>query len=133
MRLPEEPESPAQINIVPMIDVIFAVLTFFIMSSLFLTRSEGVSVNLPKATTAETQPETRLVVTIDQQGQLSLNRQPIELSTLSQAIQQQTASSQSVLVIINADERVTHGRVIAVMDQLRTISRVKLAIGAERP
>jgi biopolymer transport protein ExbD len=133
MRLPEEPESPSQINIVPMIDVIFAVLTFFIMSSLFLTRSEGVSVNLPKATTAETQPETRLVVTIDQQGQLSLNRQSLELSALTQAIQQQTSSSQSVLVIINADERVAHGRVIAVMDQLRTIAGVKLAIGTERP
>lgn len=41
MRLQDEPDIPAQINIVPMIDVIFAILTFFIMSTLFLTRSEG--------------------------------------------------------------------------------------------
>ncbi|MBW4522373.1 MAG: biopolymer transporter ExbD [Scytolyngbya sp. HA4215-MV1] len=133
MRLPEEPELPPQINIVPMIDVIFAILTFFIMSTLFLTRSEGLSVNLPKATTAETQQESKIVVTIDQQGQLSLNRQPIDLNSLTQSVQQQVQSNQSVLVIINADERVTHGRVIAVMDQLRMISGVKLAIAAERP
>lgn len=53
MRLPEEPDLPPQINIVPMIDVIFAILTFFILSSLFLTRLEGIPVNLPKAGTAE--------------------------------------------------------------------------------
>ncbi|MEY2914612.1 MAG: hypothetical protein RLZZ184_3921, partial [Cyanobacteriota bacterium] len=44
MRLPDEPDIPAQINIVPMIDVIFAILTFFIMSTLFLNRSEGLPV-----------------------------------------------------------------------------------------
>jgi biopolymer transport protein ExbD len=43
MRLPDEPEMAVQINIVPMIDVIFAILTFFIMSSLFLSRVEGLS------------------------------------------------------------------------------------------
>jgi len=48
MRLPDEPEIPTAINIVPMIDVIFAILAFFIMSTLFLTRSEGLSVNLPQ-------------------------------------------------------------------------------------
>ena len=53
MRLPDEPELPAQINIVPMIDVIFAILTFFIMSTLYLHRSEGLPVNLPQAATAK--------------------------------------------------------------------------------
>ncbi len=52
MRLPDEPDMPSQINIVPMIDVIFAILTFFIMSTLYLTRSEGLPVNLPTASSA---------------------------------------------------------------------------------
>jgi len=52
MRLPDEPELPTQINIVPMIDVIFAILTFFIISTLYLTRSQGLPVNLPSAKTA---------------------------------------------------------------------------------
>lgn len=47
MRLPEEPDLPPRINIVPMIDVIFAILVFFMVSSLSLTRSEGLPVNLP--------------------------------------------------------------------------------------
>lgn len=41
MRLPDEPDPPLQINVVPLSDVMFALLTFFIMSTLFLTRSEG--------------------------------------------------------------------------------------------
>ncbi|HEY9301689.1 MAG TPA: biopolymer transporter ExbD, partial [Phormidium sp.] len=51
MRLPDEPDSIPQINIVPLIDVTFAILTFFIVSSLSLSKSEGLPVNLPKAST----------------------------------------------------------------------------------
>jgi biopolymer transport protein ExbD len=52
MHLPEDPETPPQINIVPMIDVIFVVLTFFILSSLFVTLSEGLPLNFPSAATS---------------------------------------------------------------------------------
>ena len=55
MRLPDEPESIPQINIVPLIDVTFAILTFFIVSSLSLSKSEGLPVNLPKASTSQVQ------------------------------------------------------------------------------
>jgi biopolymer transport protein ExbD len=133
MRLPEEPDIPPQINIVPMIDVIFALLTFFIMSSLYLTRSAGLPVNLPKAATAQTQSQSQIVVTVNQQGQLSLNRQPAQLGDLQPRIRALIGSSPTTLVVVNADERVSHGQVIAVMDQLRSIPGVKLAIAAQRP
>ncbi|PSB29261.1 ExbD/TolR family protein [Stenomitos frigidus] len=133
MRLPEEPDIPPQINIVPMIDVIFALLTFFIMSSLYLTRSAGLPVNLPKAATAQTQSQSQIVVTINQQGQLSLNRQPAQLGDLQTRIRALVGNNPSTLVVVNADERVSHGQVIAVMDQLRSIPGIKLAIAAQRP
>ena len=65
MRLPDEPDLPAQINIVPMIDVIFAILTFFIVATLFLNKSEGLPVNLPKASTAKPQLSTKVTVSIE--------------------------------------------------------------------
>ena len=133
MRLPEEPDIPPQINIVPMIDVIFALLTFFIMSSLYLTRSAGLPVNLPKAATAQMQSQSQIVVTINQQGQLALNRQPAQLGDLQPRIRALIGNSPSTLVVVNADERVSHGQVIAVMDQLRSLPGVKLAIAAQRP
>lgn len=135
MRLPDESESetPFQINIVPMIDVIFAILTFFIMSTLYLTRSEGLPVNLPKAATAETQLQAPINVTINANGEIAVNRQPIALSEIENRVRSLVGSSTESLVIINADERVPHGQVVSVMDRLRQVQGVKLAIAAERP
>lgn len=133
MRLPDEPDIPAQINIVPMIDVIFAILTFFVMSSLYLSRSTGLPVNLPKAATAQAQNQSQITISIDQQGQIALERQPTQLSDLQPRIKALMGKSQQTLVIVNADERVNHGQVIAVMDQLRQIPGVRLAIAAQRP
>ncbi|MBD2019534.1 biopolymer transporter ExbD [Leptolyngbya sp. FACHB-36] len=133
MRLPDEPDIPPQINIVPMIDVIFAILTFFVMSSLYLTQSAGLPVNLPNAATAEQQPQSQISVTIDAKGQLSLNRQPAEVGDLKTRVRALMGANAQALVVVNADERVSHGRVITVMDQLRTIPGVRLAIAAQRP
>ncbi|HLO48263.1 MAG TPA: biopolymer transporter ExbD [Kamptonema sp.] len=135
MRLPEESDDiPPQINIVPMIDVIFAILTFFIMSTLFLTRSEGLPVNLPTATTGETQQQSnQITVTIDKQGNLALNQQPIQLEQIESQLNTLIPSNQKqVLVVINSDESVAHGRVIAVMDKLRSHPGVRIAIATKR-
>lgn len=133
MRLPDEPETPFQINVVPLIDVIFALLTFFILSTLFLTRSEGLPVNLPKATSAQTQQSTKITVTVDQQGKISVNRQPIQINALEAQVRQLVGRNQQVLVIVNADEQVNHGQVITVMDRVRRIEGAKLAIATQRP
>jgi biopolymer transport protein ExbD len=133
MRLPDEPELPLQINIVPMIDVIFAILTFFIMSTLFLTRSEGLPVNLPKASTArQQQVPTKITITVDDKEQISLNRKPIAVDDVTEQIRALVGSNPDVLVIINADEKVDYGRVVAVMDRVRKVEGAKLAIATQK-
>ena len=133
MRLQDEPELPLQINILPMIDVIFAILTFFIMSTLFLTRSEGLPVNLPKATTAKQQQvPTKVTITIDEKKQVSLNRKPIAVDDLPEQLRALVGSNPEVLVIINADEKVDYGRVVAVMDRVRQVEGAKLAIATQK-
>lgn len=133
MRLPEEPDLPPQINIVPMIDVIFALLTFFIMSTLFLTRSQGLPVNLPTAATSQAQQAAPATITIDSNGKLFLNRKAIQLRSLESQIQALKGKSRQIQVIINADQRVNHGQVIAVMDRLRLIPGARLAIATQQP
>ncbi|MGG6293124.1 ExbD/TolR family protein [Leptolyngbya sp. AN02str] len=134
MRLPNDPEPPPQINIVPMIDVIFAVLTFFIMSSLFLTRSEGLPVNLPGAVTSEAQNQTQVVVTIDPEGRIALNQEFMDAETLQIRVGELAAASQDgPMVIVNADRVVPHGQVVEIMDRLRAIPGVRLAIATQRP
>ncbi len=133
MRLSDESEeTPFLINLVSMIDILFCILAFFIISSLYLTRSAGLPVNLPTATTAEIQRTAQINVTIQADGTIALNRQPIALEALSDGVSSLMGSSPQSLVIINADANVAHGRVVSVMDRLRQIPGVKLAIAAQR-
>ncbi|OUL29256.1 biopolymer transporter ExbD [Nostoc sp. T09] len=134
MRLQDEPDLPPQINIVPMIDVIFAILTFFIMSTLFLTRSEGLPVNLPKAATAKQQQiPTKITITVDDKGLVSLNRQPTTIDALTEQVRSLVGANPEALVIINADETIGHGKVVAVMDRVRQVQGAKLAIATQKP
>ncbi|MBR8827406.1 MAG: biopolymer transporter ExbD [Gomphosphaeria aponina SAG 52.96 = DSM 107014] len=133
MRITNESEEFAgEINIVPMIDVIFSILAFFIISSLFLSRTEGLPVNLPSASTAEVKDTAQINVTIEADGDIFLNRQPIKLESLKQATIAEIAKEKEGLVIINADEKVEHGQVVEVMDILRQVEGAKLAIAATK-
>ncbi|BAY86124.1 biopolymer transport protein ExbD/TolR [Calothrix parasitica NIES-267] len=133
MRLPDEPDAPAQINIVPMIDVIFAILTFFVMSTLFLTRQEGLPVNLPQASSAKkaTQP-AKVTLTVDKAGELFLNKQPITLDNLEAGVKAKVKPEQPLMVVLNADEGVNHGKIVAVMDKVRQVKGAKLAIATKK-
>jgi biopolymer transport protein ExbD len=134
MRIPDESEAPAQINIVSMIDVIFSILAFFILSSMNLTRSEGLDINLPKASTSQVQKTEQITVSIKADGAIALDQQVIQLENLQNSIRQLINSSDdSALVVINADEKVDHGQVVKVMDELRQMENVKLAIATQKP
>lgn len=134
MRLPDESETPAQINIVPMIDVIFSILAFFIISSLFLSKSEGLPVNLPQASTSQVQqaPE-KITVTIQSQGNLMLDDDKIDIEALEGSVRQLIGENQTALVVLKADKSVEHGLVVDVMDRLRRVKGAKLAIATEKP
>ena len=132
MRLPEDPDLPPRINILPMIDVIFAILVFFLVSSLYLTRSEGLSVNLPRAKTAQLQRSQPITVSLDSQGKLTINSQPAQLEQLKTQIEEMLKNESSTTVIVNADKTVEHGQVVDVIDQLRQIPQVQLAIAAKK-
>lgn len=126
--LDNEQEDEFEINILPMIDVIFAILAFFIVSTLFLTRTEGLPVNLPNADSADPQERADFAVTIQPDGSLFLDERLISDAALRDRIVSQLDPGQKALITIRADEQTYHGRVITVMDELRTIEGVSLGI-----
>ena len=132
MRPINEAEDTYEINILPMIDVIFSILAFFIISSLFLTRSQGLPVDLPSAQTAEPKQSVQLNITIEPDGKMFLDRQPIKLGNLKAALTEKIKPDSESVVIINADEKVEHGTVVKVMDRLRQVPGAKMAIAADR-
>lgn len=129
MRIPDEPESIPQINIVPLIDVTFAILTFFIVSSLSLSKSEGLPVNLPKASTSQVQDSpAKITVTLDAQGKFMVDKKLVNLDQIESTVRQVMGSNPSALIVLNADKSVYHGNVVEVMDRLRRIKGAKLGI-----
>ena len=132
MRLPTESEDrPPEINVVALIDVLFAILTFFIITSLSLSRTEGVPVNLPGASSGKDQDQTKIVVSVNAQGALALNRNPTSSATLINQIKSLVVKGQPTMVVISADEKADHGTVVAAMDLVRQVPDVKMGIATK--
>jgi biopolymer transport protein ExbD len=129
--LDDETDDVPEINIVPMIDVVFALLTFFIMASLSLSQAQGLDINLPEASTAGTQTESEINITIDPQGSISLNQKPVTIEAIPDAVRAIKGNSSSAFVIISGDVEVNYGRVIVVMDKLRSIEGVKIGVATQ--
>ena len=128
----ESEDRPPEINVVALIDVIFAILTFFIISSLTLSRTEGLAINLPSASSGKAQDQTKIVISINNQGAIALNRQSINPANLVPGIKALMVKNQPTMVIINADEKVEHGTVVSTMDLVQQIPGVKLGIATKR-
>ena len=123
----EEIKNNNKIDILPMIDIIFSILAFLIISSLYLTRVETVSVELPKAINSIKQNKKFINISIDKAGNLFINKKRTQLQDLKVKVVNLTNESNN-LVVLNADKNISHGYVISVLDVLRSIDGLKLAI-----
>jgi biopolymer transport protein ExbD len=121
-----------KIEIIPMIDTMFFLLVFFMLSSLALTKLEGLPVNLPVASTAQKQPGSDVTVTIDAQQRLYVNRIPVGWNQLAEEMLRAAGGRDRDLkaaqIIINADMLAPHGLVVRTMDAARSVGLTKFAI-----
>lgn len=131
MRIQRRSSKKARIEIIPMIDTIFFLLVFFMISTLSMTQFKGMPVNLPKAASGQQAPAESAAITIDKDGRLFLNKQAIDKAALDQALRQQLAKNAEMLVVINADDGVQHGQVVEVMDIARGANVAKMAIAVK--
>ncbi len=126
----EDNKSENKIDILPMIDIIFSILAFLIISSLYLTRVETVSVELPKASNSITQNKKFVNISIDKGGNLFINKKRTRLQEMKVKVVNLTNKNKN-LVVLNADKNVSHGYVISVLDVLRSIDGLKIAISTK--
>ena len=126
----EDINSDNQINILPMIDIIFAILSFLIVSSLYLTRVDTIPLDLPKASTSVRLDKNFITVSIDKSGNLFINKIRTELQDLKVKLVNLTNENKN-LVVLNADENISHGYVISVLDVLRSIDGLKIGLSTK--
>ena len=135
MNIANEYESNLEgegINIVPMIDVIFAILTFFIISSLDLIRLDNIPVNLPKASTSTLVKDKPIVLTIDKENNIFLENKPIDSKILVDQIKNIISDYSTDILVISADKEVAHGKVVEVIDQVRSIDNLRIGMSTEK-
>lgn len=131
MRLRRREIKKARIEIIPMIDTIFFLLVFFMISTLSMAQYSGLPVNLPKAVTGSQAPSESAAITITEDGKVALDKQPIALAELAGALKERLAARPNLLVIINGDSNTHHGRVVEVMDIARQTGVTKMAIAVK--
>ena len=132
MYLKEKDETEYSINILPMIDIIFAILSFFIISSLYLTKIDTIKVNLPKSSTAVREQNKPQIITIDNNENIYFNSREISLTNMSSIIRTNIEKLEEPIVILRADTSVKHGFIVNLLDELRKIENLKVGISTEK-
>ena len=103
MYFKEKNENRESINILPMIDIIFAILSFFIISSLYLTRIDSIKVNLPKSSTAVREQNKPQIITVDSNERIYFNSNEISLKNIDTIIRTNIENLEEPIVILRAD------------------------------
>ena len=124
-------EDNSQINILPMIDIIFVILSFFIVSSLYLVKLETIPVNLPSAETSNQEKDSLIVVTLNIENNVFIDEKFIDASTLENEIKSKLKTSKNKKVILRADKGLKYGKVISILDVLRKIENIKIGVSTE--
>ena len=119
-----------KIDILPMIDIIFAILSFLIISSLYLSRVDTIPIDLPKTTSSLREDRKFINIFIDKSGAIFLNNKKILLDDIIAMITKLINKSNN-LVVIHADINASHGKVINVLDLLRNIDGLRIAISTK--
>jgi biopolymer transport protein ExbD len=96
-----------------------------------MSRYSGLPVNLPKATTRQQPASESAAVTITAEGKVYIDKQEVPRDNIRTVLQQRLSANADLLVLINADERVEHGRVVDVMDDARQAGVAKMAIAVK--
>ena len=132
MYFKEKDETEYSINILPMIDIIFAILSFFIISSLYLTKIDTIKVNLPKSSTAVREQNKPQIITVDNNENIYFNSREISLTNMSSIIRTNIENLEEPIVILRADTSVKHGFIVNLLDELRKIENLKIGISTEK-
>lgn len=127
----EHSAKAANVNLTPLIDMVFILLIFFLVTASF-TKEAGIEVDRPSAQTAVRQEASNLVIAIDKNNEIWVENRNIDIRTIRAYVEQQQAQNPEGSVIILADKDSRAGMTVDVLDQVRLAGVSNVAIAAER-
>jgi len=123
------PEEEAEINLTPMLDVVFIMLIFFIVTASFVKES-GLDVNRPDAPTAVKKENANILVAIGANNEIWINRRRIDPRAVRANIERMHAENPEGAVIIQADKKAFTETLVTVMDSARQVGVFNVSIAA---
>ena len=123
-------EEEGDINITPMLDIVFIMLIFFIVTTSFV-KEPGIFVAKPFAETAATKERGNILIAVSPTDQIWMNKSQVELHGIRQLVEAARAENPESSAIIVADHRASTGLVIDLMDQVRSAGVTSIALAAE--
>ncbi len=127
------PIEEVQIQIIPLIDVVFCILTFFLLAALQFTRQQAINVDLPKASTksvsAIASQSGNQIVTIDAVGNTYIEKQPVKREDLAQRLKLYLQANPNGVIVLNASRTATYNDVIETLDLLRQVGGDRVSLG----
>ncbi len=118
-----------EINITPMMDVVFILLIFFIVTASFV-KEAGIDVTKPNAQTAEQKERANILIAIDKNNQVWINRRVVDIRSVTANVQRLLAENPQSSVVIQADEKSENGVFVRVMDGTKLAGVDNIAIAA---
>lgn len=119
----------AAIDMTPMLDIVFIMLIFFIVTTSFV-KEAGIEVNKPQASEAQQQKNANVFIAITEDGKVWVDKRELDVDRVRSTLERLLAEQPTDIVIIQADKKAKHGVVIEVMDQIKAAGIEKIAIAA---
>lgn len=124
-------EKAPEIMIVPMIDIIFFLLVFFMLNTIYMTDQQTIQINLPKAASAQADVVKSLQVTVTDRDELYLGTEPVDLDTLKNEVKGMSRS-EDIYLVLRADGDVEYAKFIYVLDELKKCGVGKISLAAQK-
>lgn len=121
---------PPRLMIIPMIDIIFFLMVFFLFSTLQMVYQKSMPVNLPVASSSHQEAPKPVAITLMKDGTISIGDTVVDIEEIKPRVEQ-LADKADTPVILRADENVEHGKVIKVMDEIKSAGVTKLSIATQ--
>ena len=125
----EELSTEADINITPLLDIVFIMLIFFVVTTSFV-REAGIEVDRPTAQTAERKERASILIAIAPDGQIWIDRRAIDVRSVRAAVERLRAENPEGAVVIQGDRAAQIGLLVQVMDQVRKAGIRNVSIAA---
>lgn len=123
-------EEAEEINMTPMLDVVFIMLIFFIVTASFV-KEAGIDVNRPEAATAVKKQRANILVAISDRGEIWINKRQVDIRAVQANIERLKAENPQGSVVIQADKKATTEMLIKVMDASRAAGAFDVSIAAQ--